>query len=155
MYFQAFGFCEFSNPDAGLRSIRLLNDYSIADKSLVVKVDAKTKKILDEYLTERIKKNNDDCKDLEEYMDEDMKYEDNLALERIKQIIQDHQKEIDSYVPKEGITLPIQRESQPTSQILQKMGTRDEGLDNVEDEKKGIITREIDKFRETPHSTRN
>ena len=53
MYFQAFGFCEFSNPDAGLRSIRILNGFGIADKSLVVKVDAKTKKVLDEYITER------------------------------------------------------------------------------------------------------
>jgi len=151
---QAFGFCELSNPDAGTRSIRLLNGFNIADKSLVVKVDAKTKKVLDEYITERIKKNGDtvptEAEKLDEYLDDDMKYEDNLATERINQIIKDHQKEIDSYVPKEGVTnLPLQRDPPPTSQILQKIGTRDEGLDNVEDEKKGIITREIDKFRET------
>ena len=34
--FQAFGFCEYNNPDAGLRAMRLLNDFNIADKDLVV-----------------------------------------------------------------------------------------------------------------------
>lgn len=49
MFFSAFGFCEFGNPDAGLRAIRLLHDYDVGGKKLVVKVDAKTKTILDEY----------------------------------------------------------------------------------------------------------
>merc|ERR1719228_1243692 len=56
---QAFGFCEYNNPDAGLRATRLLNNFNIADKSLVVKVDAKTRKILEEYVTERIKRSGD------------------------------------------------------------------------------------------------
>lgn len=43
---QAFGFCEFSNPDSGLRAIRLLHDFQLGDKKLVVKVDAKTKNIM-------------------------------------------------------------------------------------------------------------
>ena len=45
MIHQAFGFCEYNNPDAGLRSIRLLHNWTIADKTLVVKVDAKTQKV--------------------------------------------------------------------------------------------------------------
>ena len=45
----AFGFCEYSNPDAALRSIRLLHELEIGEKNLVVKVDAKTKLILDTY----------------------------------------------------------------------------------------------------------
>lgn len=45
----AFGFCEFGNPDAALRAIRLLHDYEIAEKKLVVKADAKTKEVLEEY----------------------------------------------------------------------------------------------------------
>lgn len=48
-YFSAFGFCEFGNPDAALRAIRLLHDYEIAEKKLVVKADAKTKEVLDDY----------------------------------------------------------------------------------------------------------
>lgn len=149
---QAFGFCEYSNPDAGMRSIRLLNSYQIADKSLVVKVDAKTKKILDEYLTDRVKKNGEDIPgegELDKYMDEDMKYEDSLAEERIGQILKDHSQEIESYVPKEPAGLPVAREAPPASTLLQRMGTRDEGLDDIEEEKKGVIHREIDKFRET------
>merc|ERR1712050_790304 len=81
--------------------------------------------------------------------DEDMKYEDTLAEERIGQILQDHSQEIESYVPKEPQGLPVAREAPPTSTLLQRMGTRDEGLDDVEEDKKGIIHREIDKFRET------
>lgn len=45
----AFGFCEFGSPDSGLRAIRLLHDMDLGTKKLVVKVDAKTKTVLDEY----------------------------------------------------------------------------------------------------------
>jgi len=154
---QAFGFCEYSNPDAGLRSIRLLHNWTIADKTLVVKVDAKTQKVLDGYKADRLKKMGGkspaaDTPDNDDYLDEDMKYEDGLARDRIAQILQDHSKEIESYVPKDVKTvLPVQQEKPGATTLLQRMGTRDEGLDGVdiEDEKKGIIHREIDKFRET------
>ena len=49
IYVAAFGFCEFGNPDSALRAIRLLHDYEIADRKLVVKADAKTKQLIDEY----------------------------------------------------------------------------------------------------------
>ncbi len=49
LFFLAFGFCEYSNPDSALRSIRLLHDLEIGEKKLVVKVDAKTKVVLDNY----------------------------------------------------------------------------------------------------------
>lgn len=45
----AFGFCEYGSPDSGLRAIRLLHDMELGGKKLVVKVDAKTKTVLDEY----------------------------------------------------------------------------------------------------------
>merc|ERR1719510_1815090 len=150
---QAFGFCEYSNPDAGQRSIRLMNGKKIGDKALVVKVDAKTKKILDEYIIERSKKNGDakqpEGDEIENYMDEDLKYDDKLAMDRMGQILSDHSKEMENFVPKETPGLPMPKEGPPTATLLQRMGTRDEGLDNVEEEKKGIVTREIDKFRET------
>lgn len=151
---QAFGFCEYNNPDAGLRAIRLLNEFTIADKKLVVKVDAKTKEVLKDYVTERISKNGDgtplpEDDKLAEFTDEDIKYEDGLAKERIGQILSDHSQEIDSYVPKEPKELPVAREAPPASTLLQRMGTRDEGLDDLEEEKKGVVNREIEKFRET------
>jgi RNA-binding protein 25 len=46
---QAFGFCEYAGPDAGLRAIRILHDMEIGNKKLVVKVDAKTKVALDQF----------------------------------------------------------------------------------------------------------
>lgn len=45
----AFGFCVYEYPEATLCCIRLLNDWQIADKKLLVKVDAKTKTLLEEY----------------------------------------------------------------------------------------------------------
>lgn len=47
---QAFGFCEFVEPQYTLRCIRLLNGYEIADKKLNVKVDQKTRELLADYL---------------------------------------------------------------------------------------------------------
>ena len=44
-----FGFCEFANPAAALRAIRMLDSYEIASKKLVVKADSKTNEILNEY----------------------------------------------------------------------------------------------------------
>lgn len=151
---QAFGFCEFSNPDAGLRAVRILNEFTIADKSLVCKVDAKTKRLLLDYLKERMKKNDvDEPEDEEEmlkYTDDDMKYDDTLANDRIKQILTDHKSEIESYVPRENVQFPIQTQNKATaSDTIQKIGSRDEGLEGVEDEKKGVISKEIEKFRET------
>merc|ERR1719334_2806446 len=44
---------------------------------------------------------------------------------------------------------PQAREQVPSATLIQRMGTRDEGLDNVEPEKIGVINDEIKKFRET------
>lgn len=46
---QGFGFCEFNGPDAGLRAVRLLHELEVGDKKLVVKVDAKTQSLLEEF----------------------------------------------------------------------------------------------------------
>ncbi len=47
---QAFGFCDFAEPQYTLRCIRLLNGYEIADKKLMVKVDQKTRELLGEFI---------------------------------------------------------------------------------------------------------
>ncbi|KTF76879.1 hypothetical protein cypCar_00043594, partial [Cyprinus carpio] len=46
---QAFGFCEYKEPESTLRSLRLLHELQIGEKKLLVKVDAKTKAQLDEW----------------------------------------------------------------------------------------------------------
>merc|ERR1711962_501685 len=102
---QAFGFCEFGNPDAALRVIRLLNDYEIADKKLVVKADAKTKEVLEEYkdIRKKAKQNGDssplqdekaDEDDEDDYLDEETAREDQIAMQRINSILMEHKKDI-------------------------------------------------------------
>ena len=134
--------------------MRLLNNFNIADKDIVVKVDSKTRKILEEYISDRIKNAGDEQEvpkedEIENYEDEDIKYEDGLTRDRIQQILADHASEIESYIPKEPSSLPQAREQVPSATLIQRMGTRDEGLDDVEPEKIGIINSEIHKFRET------
>ena len=119
-----------------------------------MKVDSKTRKILEEYISDRIKKSGDEIEvpkedEIENYEDEDIKYEDGLTRDRIQQILVDHAQEMESFVPKEARELPQAREQVPSATLIQRMGTRDEGLDDVEPEKIGIINSEIHKFRET------
>ncbi|KAL8572540.1 hypothetical protein ACOMHN_040444 [Nucella lapillus] len=53
---QAFGFCEYEQPSATLRCLRLLSGWKIADKKLIVKVDAQTRTILDNHCKKKKKK---------------------------------------------------------------------------------------------------
>jgi len=47
---KSFGFCEYAAPQSALRALRLIKDIEIdVDKKLLLNVDQKTKKILDEY----------------------------------------------------------------------------------------------------------
>ncbi|XP_014290302.1 RNA-binding protein 25 isoform X2 [Halyomorpha halys] len=155
---QAFGFCEFGNPDAGLRAIRLLHDYEIAGKKLVVKVDAKTKTVLEEYKNEKRKKAGsssplqDESVDEDDYMDDDMKATDKAALDRIAMILSDYENEIKNYVP------PQNEEAKPAPEIKLPVPTPPVKHDgamsvdltdaNIEDDRRDLITREIGKFRE-------
>lgn len=155
---QAFGFCEFGNPDAGLRAIRLLHDYEIAGKKLVVKVDAKTKTVLEEYKNEKRKKAGsssplqDESVDEDDYMDDDMKATDKAALDRIAMILSDYENDIKNYVP------PQNEEVKPAPEIKLPVPTPPTKHDgamsvdltdaNIEDDRRDLITREIGKFRE-------
>lgn len=49
LYLEAFGFCEYKEPESTLRALRLLHELLLGDKKLLVKVDAKTKAQLDEW----------------------------------------------------------------------------------------------------------
>jgi len=104
---QAFGFCEFGNPDAALRAIRILHDWEIADKKLVVKVDAKTKGVPEDFKRKKrkallgeekdAKADQDNVKE-SEYVDSNMKKEDDATRERIRSIIKEHSKDMNSYI---------------------------------------------------------
>lgn len=36
IFFKGFGFCEYSDPEAALRAMRLLSGFHVADKKLLV-----------------------------------------------------------------------------------------------------------------------
>ncbi|CAL1527777.1 unnamed protein product [Lymnaea stagnalis] len=174
---QAFGFCEYEEPEATLRCIRLLNEWQIADKKLMVKVDTKTKTLLDEYRKKKkggetvekkesaengekkeenempeVKKEKEEIKDEEsEDLDEDSKREDRVASAGLEAIMREYAFEL----AKEPIKL-----SEPVIVCFILYGylfTIKHGIDDfemgfddmeMEDEKREIINREINKFRD-------
>ena len=108
---QGFGFCEYADPDAGMRAIRILHDWDLAgDKTLVVKVDPKTKGVLDEYKRARVKEmtgksppppqEGENADKDDSYMDGPMRQEDAMTRDRIRAILNDHSKEMNAYVPR-------------------------------------------------------
>ncbi len=149
---QAFGFCEYANPDAAARAIRLLHDMMVGDKKLVVKVDSKTKDVLDEYKRQRRKKmtgksptpEEQEKATEEDYIDEAMKGEDRVANERIGAILTDHSKDMMNYIPHET------RRREKFFRDREETGPKD-SLDDVEmdDGRREMIHKEIDRFRET------
>ena len=150
---QAFGFCEYANPDAAARAIRTLHDMMIADKKLVVKVDAKTKPVLDEYKRQRRKKMTGKSPTQEELegsdegiMDPQMRHEDSMTRDRIRAILMDHSAEMESYVPHDVKRMERRYREGDGFQTGPK-----ESLDDVdmEDGKREMIHSEIAKFRET------
>ncbi|XP_068906585.1 RNA-binding protein 25-like [Tenebrio molitor] len=136
---KAFGFCELAGPDAGLRAVRLLHDLMVGDKRLVAKVDAKTKTVFDEYKAERRKKEKGSSplqdEPEEDVLDEETQALDAVAVERIKQIINEYQDEMNNF------------ELKKEEEVIEKCHKVLEEAD-VEEEKGDLITREIGKFRE-------
>jgi RNA-binding protein 25 len=84
---QAFGFCEYASPEHALRSIRILHEYAVGDKALVVKVDAKTKDRLDEYKKKMRKNATGKSPTPEEnekdYMDDDVRHADKMTTDQV------------------------------------------------------------------------
>lgn len=166
---QAFGFCEFGNPESGLRAIRLLHDMEIGNKKLVVKVDAKTKTVLDEYKAERRRKLRgrsplqDEVVDEDDYMDETMKQADKATMDRIVSTIEDYESDMNNYAAQvakaeraktsaENKERKMSRTQEKLMKMSQDGGHQDAPLllddVDIEEGKRDLITREIGKFRE-------
>jgi len=164
---QAFGFCEFEVPEATLRCIRLLNDWMIADRSLVVKVDCKTKVLLEDYKKKRkpkepsapapkkdkkedgeIKDDDDDKLDDNkgEPLDEFTLREDRVAKAGLDAIMREYTIELS----KEPLPEPVV-ENQDTRALLKGMAKRYDNVDNLDldVDKKDLISMEISRFRAT------
>ncbi|XP_033626788.1 RNA-binding protein 25-like isoform X2 [Asterias rubens] len=144
---QAFGFCEYVAPEASLRAIRLLHDLELGDKKLLVKVDAKTRVLLDEYLADKGQSSED--------LDDETQGEDSNVKGQVDRLIIDY---------KHALTKPQDESSQSQQQQQSRRDTdqRDskepkktskkeniQDLNNIEEDKRHIISREIDRFRDT------
>lgn len=87
---QAFGFCDFADPESAMRAIRILNELDIAEKKLVVKAGAEAKEKLDEY----VKKKNPNAKADDTVVDEATKREDKELRAQISVILREHELEL-------------------------------------------------------------
>lgn len=176
---QAFGFCEYEDPEATLRCIRLLNEWQIADKKLLVKVDAKTKTLLDDYRKKKVKgepdsstvkkepdvngdkkeedsasakEEKEETKEEEEKeeLDENTKREDRVASAGLEAIMREYAFELAKEPSKPSEPDSEKEKSAPKKDKDLLMHAKDTGLDDMEmeDEKREIINREINKFRD-------
>ncbi|KAG7510600.1 RNA-binding protein 25-like isoform X1 [Solea senegalensis] len=145
---QAFGFCEYKEPESTLRALRLLHELLLGDKKLLVKVDAKTKAQLDEWKAKKKSangaessgsKNEDD--DEEEVLDEETLRRDQVVKGAIDVLIREYASELNA---------PSQDpDSQPRKKRKEKKEEEDINAMELEDDKRDLISREISKFRDT------
>ncbi|CAK9301208.1 unnamed protein product [Gordionus sp. m RMFG-2023] len=143
---QAFGFCEFDDPEATLRSIRLLHTFDLGGKKLMVKVDAKSKEKLREYRLNKRKdggslNNSGDSKAEtdEEIFKPDVNAvkRDNNILHEIKKLIKENAHEF---------VKTAEDELQATKEKLNK--TQKIGNIALDEEKTDVISKEILRFKE-------
>jgi len=145
---QAFGFCDYAEAESALRAIRLLNEFEIGDKKLLVRVDTKTQEKLDSYAKEN--KSNDDASNTEE----DSKSKDDKALELINGLLKESEADLMSKSTSDENNsndnqLQSQLQSNQKQQIPAEPNLQNFSDMDIEDEKKTLIHREIGKFRNT------
>jgi len=134
---QAFGFCEYSDPDAGLRAMRLLSGCQIGDKKLLVKVDSKTRAALDAYKDLKKQEQNEKSGSTEDYdieTAEGTKREDQTIMDDIKKLLKESLNEA-------NVLHDYKKTHSGAAENL-------EGLDMTDDTKK-LVSKEIMSFRET------
>ncbi|KAM6912861.1 RNA-binding protein 25 [Xenentodon cancila] len=143
---QAFGFCEYKEPESTLRALRLLHELLLGDKKLLVKVDAKTKAQLDEWKAKKRSANGETTdaskdEDEEEVLDEDTLRRDQVAKGAIDVLIREYSSELNA---------PSQDpDSQPRNKKRKEKKEEDINAMEMEDDKRDLISREISKFRDT------
>lgn len=149
---QAFGFCEYKEPESTLRALRLLHELQVGDKKLLVKVDAKTKAQLDTWKASQRRQNGarqtgEEAKDEkeEELLDEEMKRRDQMVKGAIDGLIREYSSELSA--------------SSQDAEGHQRKKRKEKKEDDInamelEDDKRDLISREISKFRDTHKVTR-
>uniref|UniRef100_UPI00358E87D1 RNA-binding protein 25-like isoform X2 n=1 Tax=Myxine glutinosa TaxID=7769 RepID=UPI00358E87D1 len=82
---QAFGFCEYREPESSLCALRLLHGLELGGRNLLVKVDAKTKALLDEWKAQhRPRSKTAPSEEEKEVKDEGKTLEDDTKEEALK-----------------------------------------------------------------------
>uniref|UniRef100_A0A3P9NVQ7 RNA binding motif protein 25 n=1 Tax=Poecilia reticulata TaxID=8081 RepID=A0A3P9NVQ7_POERE len=136
---QAFGFCEYKEPESTLRALRLLHELLLGDKKLLVKVDAKTKAQLDEWKAKKRSANG--VTDGEEVLDEETVRRDQVVKGAIDVLIREYSSELNA---------PSQdSDGQPRNKKRKEKKEEDINAMELEDDKRDLISREISKFRDT------
>ncbi|XP_011410501.2 PREDICTED: RNA-binding protein 25-like [Amphimedon queenslandica] len=168
---QAFGFCEYSDPECTLRALRLLNGFELGDKKLVIKVDSNNRKELLKYLMKKkMTKNNEEFNDqilerevdkivlkgeaetLEEDIDKETKEEDGKVMSAINGLIKENistllgSKTSDDFRREKDV-----HESLVAMAIQSGRVDEDSTLDDVdmEDGMKTLVSDEIKRFRQS------
>ncbi|MED6291758.1 putative RNA-binding protein 25, partial [Characodon lateralis] len=145
---QAFGFCEYKEPESTLRALRLLHELLLGDKKLLVKVDAKTKAQLDEWKARKRSANGgttdgpkNEEEDEEEVLDEETVRRDQVVKGAIDVLIREYSSELNA---------PSQdADGQPRNKKRKEKKEEDINAMELEDDKRDLISREISKFRDT------
>uniref|UniRef100_A0A158P9J6 RRM domain-containing protein n=1 Tax=Angiostrongylus cantonensis TaxID=6313 RepID=A0A158P9J6_ANGCA len=92
--FQAFGFCDFEEPEGTLRALRVLNDFQIGEKKLVVKAEPKVREELRSWAIQNRKDNGKPELHLKEDElpadDDDLKKDEEVRLKILAWIDSDH-----------------------------------------------------------------
>jgi len=168
----AFGFCEYGEPDSTLRALRLLHDFKLGEKNLVVKVDAKTRKDLLKYITRKkrtaknlpidddeIEKEVAEIEDrdggiaaLRQEVDDDMKDEDARIIGAIKSLAKENIEILSS--SRSSKDEQLERDVKDALLSMAKQSGKidpDSTLDDMdmEDDMKTLVSDEIKKFRQS------
>ncbi|CAH8515613.1 unnamed protein product [Schistosoma rodhaini] len=134
---QAFGFCEYEDPESTMRCVRLLNGFKVGPKALLVKVDPKTEDLLSEYRKKKEKVGEEGTLGAtSDEIDQSTQRDDETVKTALENII----KENEAMLEDEGAV---------KKQDLHMEGPRhltieDMDLDN---DRKDLINREIESFR--------
>ncbi|CAI2726645.1 unnamed protein product [Schistosoma spindalis] len=134
---QAFGFCEYEDPESTMRCVRLLNGFKVGPKALLVKVDPKTEDLLNEYRKKKEKVGEEGTLGAtSDEIDQSTQRDDETVKTSLENII----KENEAMLEDEGAA---------KKQDLHMEGPRhltieDMDLDN---DRKDLINREIESFR--------
>uniref|UniRef100_A0A8D3EA99 RNA binding motif protein 25b n=1 Tax=Scophthalmus maximus TaxID=52904 RepID=A0A8D3EA99_SCOMX len=152
---QAFGFCEYKEPESTLRALRLLHDLQIGDKNLLVKVDAKTKAQLDDWKAKKktangqTKKAEDGGDDEEEVLDEETKKRDQIIKGAIDGLMREYASELNAPSPDEESQRRRRKKEKKEENRFSSFIQDDINTIDMEDDKRDLISREINKFRDT------